>query len=220
MKKRSIALRLGVFALALTLVTTSLSSGTLAKFREDITKRGTFMVAKWNPAVKIKKADNTQITAETFNLKDTLSSGYIKNTTAINAEKLAPGTQGHFTVQVDAQDSEVSIQYAIKMYRSDTVTNKFPDNLVFWKGTESDKDSGEVTLKNATAAAPAELGTPGTLEAGSSNKTTEVTVWWEWPFEDGGDTKNNDTIAGKDPGNFEFTVKVELTQVDPTKAAA
>lgn len=216
MKKRSIALRLGVFALALTLVTTSLSSGTLAKFREDITKRGTFMVAKWNPAVTLKSSDNSAITTATFNLKDTMTPNYIKNGTAINATKLAPGTQGHFTVQVDAQDSEVSIQYAIKMFRSDTATNKFPDNLVFWKGAEGDKDTGAITLTTT----PTELGTPGTLVAGDSNKTTDVTVWWEWPYEDGGDTKNNDTLAGKDPGNFEFTVKVELTQVDPTKAAA
>lgn len=220
MKKRSIALRLGVFALALTLVTTSLSSGTLAKFRENITKRGTFMVAKWNPAVTLKSSDNSAITTATFNLKDTMTPNYIKNGTAINAEKLAPGTQGHFTVQVDAQDSEVSIQYAIKMYRSDTSTNKFPNNLVFWKGAEGDKDSGGVTLKDATSTSPIELGTPGTLEAGDSNNTTDVTVWWEWPYDDGGDATNDDTLAGKDPGTFEFTVQVELTQVDPTKPAA
>lgn len=216
MKKRSIALRLGVFALALTLVTTSLSSGTLAKFREDITKKGTFMVAKWDPSVTLQSSDNSQITTATFNLKDTMTPNYIKNTTAINADKLAPGTQGHFTVHVDAGQSEVGVKYAIKMFRSDTETKRFPKHLTFWKGEAGDKDTGGITLSTT----PTELGTPGTLMAGDSNNTTDVTVWWEWPFEDGGDATNDDTFVGKDAGNFEFTVKVELTQVDPTKAAA
>ena len=46
-RKKSIAGRLGMAAFALTLVTTCISGGTLAKYASEVTGTGTAVAAKW-----------------------------------------------------------------------------------------------------------------------------------------------------------------------------
>lgn len=223
MKKRSIALRLGVFALALTLITASLSSGTLAKFQTEFTGSGKFMVAKWDPTATITNGTSAALTTtKGFNLYETMTPGLIKNANALSANKIAPGAKGSFIVAVDANNADTGVSYQIKMYRSDEESKLFPENLIFWQG--SDKDSGAISLSDTNEDNPADLGDPGTIAAGATGTTAkkEVQVFWEWPYDDAGSTgsgDDDDTLAGGDAGTFEFTVVVEMTQVDFTKAA-
>ena len=59
-RKKSIAGRLGMAAFALTLITTCISGGTLAKYASEVTGTGTAVTAKW-----VFKAGSSE-GAETF----------------------------------------------------------------------------------------------------------------------------------------------------------
>lgn len=225
MKKKSIAMRLGVFALALTLVTASLSSGTLAKYASKANVNGKLIVATWTPTAAITDTAGdplTQQASDVVNLRDTLKSGTIVNDKALSNDVIAPGTIGSFKVKVDGNGSQVGIKYSIKMYRTDSNSNDMPVNLKFWKGQEADgsNSSAVVHLNDAKDAASAvKIGQDGTIDAGESGSSAQrtETIWWEWPYTAADDA---DDVQDSNAGTFTFTVLVEMTQVNPNEPAA
>ena len=120
MKKKVYAARLGVTALALTLVTTCLMGSTLARYVTEVTGSATATVAKWS-----FKANNS--TAATFDDIDLGRTAYDSST--ITAGVIAPGTSGSFDIVIDGTGSEVGIDYEIKLEAATDTT--FPDDMVF-----------------------------------------------------------------------------------------
>lgn len=86
MKKRSIAGRLGIAALALTLITTSLSSGTLAKYTSTFTGEGQLTVAVWNVGASF--LDGNGNFKQTFTSSEKLDLGTAAKITASSAYAL------------------------------------------------------------------------------------------------------------------------------------
>lgn len=141
MKKKSIAARLGVAALALTMATTSLSSGTLAKYVASKQAGGQLTIAQWKAAAVVYDEGRVESTGATdatqqdgktmwsvYDMDQTEdvmfrdlyeSAGYSANSKdGVTKGKIAPGMEGKFTVGVDPTGgtgvaSDVDMDYEI-----------------------------------------------------------------------------------------------------------
>lgn len=180
--------RLGALALALTLITTSLMGGTLAKYTTQAAGTGTATVAKW---AVVLKANNEAKTADfTFDLKDTGT-----NSSNVVEGKIAPGSTGSIPVEIDAAGSEVA---ATLSYKIDTSgLNGVP--IKFY----SDSD-----YKTAITAESSEVKQDITAGATGDDAKLSGAIYWQWDPE-----KNDvaDTTEGVTPktGKIVVTLKAE-----------
>lgn len=220
MKKKSIAARLGVAAMALTLITTSLSSGTLAKYTETFAGTTTMTVARWNVGATVTMGSGASATTLTSTpvalgtLYDTAT-----NKKGVSNGKVAPGMTGGFVIDLTTAKqnvpTEVDTEYAVYI---DGNSSDFPTNFKMYEGSNEannifDKSKTKVPglgylLKTDTIAA----GQPD-----STKNAVKVNVNWKWPFEETSATNAADVALGKDPGlGATFTVRVVFTQKEPT----
>lgn len=107
MKKKSIMARVGVLALALTLVTSSLTSGTLARYTDSQDIFAKAIVAKWAFKKDVNYAGAT--VAVPFELQAQ------NNNSAVASGRIAPGTTGKFPISIDLTGSEVDILMTAKI---------------------------------------------------------------------------------------------------------
>lgn len=197
MKKRSIAARLGVAALALTLVTTSLSSGTLAKYIDTFSGTATLTVAGWNVGAKLDGTAMATGTPITVNLAKTVT-GIQTNTVAgagTEDSRLAPGMESTFDVEVTNQAestglvTEVAVDYFIFMKPVGTA----PDNFLFWDesvnagGADPSSmmqfDSESVDDENDSGTGLGWIVARGVLLPGDNAQKKTVTIGWRWPYQ-------------------------------------
>lgn len=211
-RKKSIAARLGIAAFALTLVTTCMTGGTLAKYVSEVEGTGTSIAAKW--VFKAGATDGAETYTATFKLGDTTKS------TVVAADKIAPGTTGEIPIFYDLTGTEVSAQVKVEIKVDDK--DKLPTNFKIKKGdgtyiTPADMTNDTYIEVSTTAIALADMASKG---KGNAHVT------WEWPFETGADaaakkTGNTaDTTIGKTPDTATFTIKVtgEQLATNPTPA--
>lgn len=199
MTKKSYAARLGVLVVALTLVSTCLLGGTMAKYVTDVTGTGSATVAKWS----FKATNGTDTTANV----DLASTAYGN----VAEKKIAPGTEGSFDIEIDASGSEVAVDYTIAF---SNLQNK-PDNLKFYADKEGKTEI--LDLGNYK-------GLNGTITLDKVNTKVTKTVYWKWPYETGsGDAIKAadvvDTTAGAKETDGDrkvsFDIKVTGTQKAP-----
>lgn len=201
-KRMPNALRFGILALALTLMTTCLLGGTLAKYTTDVTGTGSAMVAKWS----FKANGGTQ----TFTV-DLAKTAY-NNIDNTDGNKIAPGTEGSFDIVVDATGSETALDYAIEF---SGLTN-MPSGLKFY--TDEAHNSGISDLSTYKDF-------KGTIALADVGAKVTKTVYWDWPYEATGsaDSVKNandvDTALGGNADatarNIAFDITVTGTQVQP-----
>ena len=218
MKKKSIAARLGVAAMALTLITTSLSSGTLAKYTETFAGTTTMTVAKWNVGATVTMgsgASATTLTSTPVALGTLYDTATNKNGVANG--KVAPGMSGGFVIDLTTAQqnvpTEVDTEYSVYI---DGNSSEFPANFKMYEGSS---ESNNIFTKTKTPGLGYLLKTD-TIAAGEMDTTknaVKVNVNWKWPFEETSATNAADLALGKDPGTgATFTVRVVFTQVEPT----
>lgn len=207
MRKKSYTARLGALALALTVVTTSLMGGTLAKYTSTVEATGTATVAKWNVTLKVNNS-----VSEKFNLADTIT----KDDTGVAAEKIAPGTTGSIPIAIDLADTEVATKVVVEISVDDI--NKIPTN--FKMNVQGDDvsvndlkfDNKDTFIEIYSVDLPA--------DKASTFKKEDISIEWEWPFVTGTteaeETKGNaaDTADGKNATDAVYTIKVTATQLD------
>ncbi len=199
MKRKSQASRLGVLALALTLVTTCLTGGTMAKYVTEVTGNAKATVAAWS------------FNADGIGTKDTpIDLGSTTNRTSYSADDImegviAPGTSGSFNIIIDGSGSEVGVDYKLNIAAADKTT--LPDDLTF-----TTNDSGRD--------APYSLGSDITntikYAADSNSMKKTITVKWTWAFgENDSKDSNDNTYADKD-----WTLNITATgaQAEPKEA--
>lgn len=203
MKKRFNFGRLGALALALTLVTSCLTGGTLAKYTTSVDGTGTATVAKW--AFKAGSTDGgTSISI--FKLTDTTVG------TGVAAGKIAPGTKGEIPIYVDLTDTEVATEIKVDISVTDD-TNNLPDNLKF---TLNDKEIDAGILKKGI---DTNLITVSLSAKDAATYKEKFSINWEWPFNTtGGDT--SDKKNGEDAETSNIKVTVTGTQLDEDPAAS
>lgn len=189
MKKSSLR-NLGVMAVVLCLVTTCLLGGTLAKYTSTVNGSATVTAANWS-----FKAGSTDVGTDAFSvdLNNTL-------TTNIAAGKIAPGASGEFAIKLDAQSSDVGVDYSIVF--SEATDNTLPSALKF-------------TIESAQV----ELETPVTgkipYDTNSANMTKTITVKWEWPYNADG----SDNIDAGKSGVLNIAITGSQTQPEAAPGA-
>ena len=166
-----------------------------AKYMSTVKGEGTAEVANWS----FKVNDNEE-QIQTISLNSTINNQTLAN------NKIAPGTQGSFQIKLDASDSEVGINYAIKF---ENETNK-PNNLKF---EYQDKIYNSITELQQVL--------NGTINADEENKIKEININWKWPYETGtteqeiATNDKIDTQNAKQIRTYKFDVIVTGTQVNP-----
>lgn len=160
MKKRFNFGRLGALALALTLVTSCLTGGTLAKYTTSVDGTGTATVAKWKVSIK---ANNTVPVNNKFAF--TLSDTATDNKDNIVAGKVAPGSTGSIPYEIDAAGSEVAATLScaidtknlknipIKFYSDSACSTEITDTITkeISAGGDDSKLSGNIYWKWVTS---------------------------------------------------------------------
>lgn len=187
MKRRYNFGRLGAAALALTLVTTCLMGGTLAKYTSKAAGTGTATVAKW--AVTFKANESSQSNSFTFDLADTGS-----NKDNVADKKVAPGSTGSIPIEIDASGTEVAatLSYKVDISGIGTVPIKFYTDNTYATELTADNNQTKDVAANAT---------------GSDAKLTG-TIYWRW---DTSKTDAQDTAEGSKTTADTGTVKITMT---------
>lgn len=207
MKKKVYAARLGVTALALTLVTTCLMGSTLARYVTEVTGSANATVAKWSFNVN----DSAGSTAFTdIDLGKTVA----YDSTTIKADVIAPGTSGSFDIVIDGTGSEVGIDYEIELKAAADTT--FPDDMVFSTEAITGDNSGKKFIEFIAVPVKNSIDYSDNLNA--MKKT--VTIYWAWAFDENDTKDNNDNdYAGKN-WKIDITVTGKQAVPKPTPASA
>ena len=185
-----------VILLVLTLITATIfSMYAYSKYKTTLTGNGTATVAK----LSFKVNGQTQ-TIPDIDLTQTMDT---HNNVAEG--KIAPGTSGHFDLELDATGCEVSIDYNIKL----AITEK-PTNLKFYLDNTHETEIAE---------------TEGTLNVSGSIPLETIdtplikTIYWQWPYETGvteNEVKENDKTDTIDSAKkVTMTITVTGTQRNP-----
>ena len=190
-KKRNAILLLVL--LLLVAISASYIASTYAKYTSEIKdNNGTATVAKW-----AFDTDNTKKTLE-INLAETYDAS------TLVANKIAPGTQGSFNIALSNENSEVGVDFTIKL---NSITN-IPTNLKFYKDASF---TTELTPGTSTIT--------GQLVAGEKN-FAGVPIYWKWAYEttEIADNDPEDTKDGK--AAKALTIGVDITGVQTQPGAA
>lgn len=196
-KKSSIIARIGVLALVLTLVTTTMTSGTLAKYVTMTSQQAKAIVANWNPTAAIKNKAGTALTTGTaVSFRDLVT---MTDASGVVASKIAPGMKGEFSVEVNAKNSEVDLDYEVYVFKASD-SNANIQNMKFYEVMDSGAAGTSVSpAAETTENLNAMLGDSptkawdstyvpvkkGTINTAATQKTAQVKIGWEWAYETG-----------------------------------
>lgn len=199
MKKKSYVGRLGALALMLTVITTCLLGGTMARYVTEVTGSATATVADWS-----FKANNNG-NGTTFT---TIDLGSTTNRTSYNGKTLkegviAPGTSGKFTISIDGTGSDVGIDYAVDIKASTTTPSggtKLPDDLMFSTNEINAQNTGS-TLNSLTMPT-------GTIDysATADAMKKDITIYWAWGFGENDTTSSNDNAYAGETWTLDIAV--------------
>lgn len=198
-KKKSYAVRLGVLALALTLITTCLMGGTMARYVTEVSGSATATVAKWEFSAK---SDNNALSTEIDLGSTTHRNSY--GADDIKDGVIAPGTSGSFNIELDAAGSEVGVAYSVVIKEKDGTT--LPSDLTF---------------KLDTAAYQLGTAYEGTFKANAStgDRKKTIAVSWDWPFDADDTTASNDNDNGYQGKTWKLGISITGRQAQPTATA-
>ena len=177
-----------ILTLLLVVLTLGIGGYSYAKYITSIKGGGQVDVAKWS-----FKVNGNSEELETIQLVDTIDESRLVN------GKIAPGTRGKFTINIDGTGTEVGIDYFIKF---ENEQNK-PTNLTYiYEGQKFNSLSEIGPIAN------------GTIYADEENKTRDITIEWKWDYETGGidEIDANDAIDTQEGiANLDYTFDVKVT---------
>ena len=190
--KKKIVLIVAILSI---IVVSFMGGQSFSKYVSQVKGYGQFDIAKWSFLV-----NGQESSMNTIDLSSTCN-----NETLID-NKIAPGTEGNFNIEIDATGSEVGIQYQVTF---DEKSQK-PNNLYFIynKSTYANFDDLAYALK-------------GVINADAENKKISIPIKWIWEYETGNSPElrepedAEDTQDGKTLQNYAFDVIVTGTQVEP-----
>jgi len=234
--KKNLAARLGVLALVLTLVTSSLVSGTYSKYVSTSTGSDTARVAKFD--FNLNDGTSTALQTATTNgsykiLTMAADTGVYTNSSGKNGvgadgkKLVAPGTTGSMTVAVNNM-SEVAISVDFDVSESNTgnipiyytlgtasATSQRYSNVLIGSYTNVDNSSGTYgSFSNLKAA----MAIAGIAPSDGINAVAKsYTLNWTWAFSSAGaaQTDDKDTIIGETGTDaYTLTIATTATQLD------
>ena len=181
--------------LVLTLITTSLVAGTYAKYVTTVSGSDTVTVAKWSAELDYNSAPVTD--GFTFSLFDTAWED-----SGVHETRLAPGTEGSFTLAYDMTGTQVAHSITIEMAAPGLATD-----LPFIVFKENNASGTAITLPTSGAINLIDL------EFGPDQATSgAAVVYWAWPFDNSHDTA--DTADGIAANSYPIAVTFSAIQLD------
>ncbi len=131
------------------------------------------------------------------------SFGSSNTETVINLsdEKIAPGSNGEFEIEVDATNSEVAVDYEI------LVTNEknIPTNMKFYAETKDENGVVLATTDKVSSFTDLALNNlKGNIPVQEGNQKRTITVFWDWEFNENDTTtvdSEDATLTFDDEGN-------------------
>lgn len=173
MKRRKIISVLIIFSLIMAILISILFYTT--SFKKNNIYKGYASIARWS-----FKSQNTEAKI------------------SLSENKIYPGSEGNFVIDVDATDSEVDVDYTI------SVTNEknIPHNMFFYAEIFDEK-GGVIKKTNSynsfTTLANSEF-TSNTIPAIKGNQKRKIVVYWKWKYDanDVSDVDRNDAILSYD----------------------
>ena len=166
-----------------------------SKYINQVYGRGIIKVADWSFLVN---GENTRIT--NISLANTYKVETLKENT------IAPGTKGAFNLMIDANGSEVGIEYKV-IFENET---QKPSNLKFIYG--------ETVVNSLKELEPLLI---GEIKAQDAEKIKNMEIKWVWEYEIGENKEQIqksdeiDTKDGKLLENYKFDVIIEGCQIEP-----
>lgn len=130
-----------------------------------------YSFARYYKSIKIDTIQ-TSIARWNFNSKNTLANINLSN------EKIAPGSSGQFEIEVDATDSEVAVEYEIKVENETNI----PRNMKFYVETKDENGNVAKTEEKNSFAEIAKENLKGIIPVETNNQRRTVVVHWNWPF--------------------------------------
>ena len=140
-----------------------------AKYKTTLKGNGTAQVAKWS----------FKVNGQTQTIPDIDLATTMKKVNNVAENKIAPGTEGSFELNLDATGSEVAIDYNIKLI----VTEK-PTNLRFYTDSSYTK---EITSTDGV------MNVSGVMSLEEIKTIQTKTIYWKWAYQTG--TAANDIVA-------------------------
>lgn len=189
--KKSRKTTITVVALLLIVVAACGIAYTNAKYTTSKNGNVSTSVAKWFFNVSANDSYSDANTIDGLKIAQTCD-----EKTLVNG-KIAPGTSGNFDIVVNADESEVGLEYVVTFTEENSRT--LPTNL------KMTLDGKEWSLAD---------GISGKIDANASSKEVTHTISWTWDYE----TANGDIADTTDGTNgFDYTYTVEAigTQVRP-----
>lgn len=190
-----------VFLLLIVIIVVILATYASAKYTSSIEMEATAQVAKWN-------------------VKATGSKTFEKEYEHIVKNRIAPGTNGSFDINIDIQDTEVDVEYKVileNVVPLNSDTDIVPTNLVL-KGSIENK---EIVFQNKALVNNGIIA-ESTIKKGQTAPVTSV-LSFDWPYETGSNdaekAENNikDTEDSKKAGSLKIKYKVVASQVKPNE---
>ena len=229
--KKNVMMRVASVMLVLVLLTSSVISGTFAKYVTSGTSQDTARVAHWG----VEITGTADIFSDKYNKDEALYSLSAESVVSNNGENVvAPGTKGTIaditlkgTPEVAARIEHKVSKIEFKDWLVDTNTDGTPDTfycpLSFTIGTKvingADFFGNEAGLINEiTGAVAARMDVaPNSNLAGSTAE--DLVVSWSWPYYvsdlyDQYDTYLGDRAAGGYPSTVTISVTTTVTQID------
>ena len=187
-----------IILLALLLITAIVfSMYAYAKYKTTLTGNGTATVAKWS----------FKVNGQTQTIPDIDLATTMKKVNNVAENKLAPGTEGSFDLNLDATGSEVAIDYNIKL----VVTEK-PTNLRFYTDSSYTKE---------IASTDGVMNVSGVMSLEEIKTIQTKTIYWKWAYQTG--TATNDIVANDkidtadSKKSVTMTITVTGTQRNPSQ---
>jgi len=159
--KKNRMMRLASILLVCVLLSTSVISGTFAKYTSTTTATGSATVAKWDVKLNTKSFSETI----TFDFTETWTDSNGSVEADVVSKRLAPGTKGSFNLVVK-NDSEVNAQFKITFDFAEV--SGLPLVITYKIGEDTYTADSFVAI--------------------GMNETKTVTVNWVWPFDGTNDT--------------------------------
>lgn len=136
-----------------------------------------YTFARYYKSIKIDTT-KTSIARWNFNSKNTEKNINLSN------QKISPGSNGQFEIEIDATGSEIDVEYEVKVENETNI----PRNMKFFTETKDEKGNvaksgeknsfSEIAIESLKGIIPVEL----------ENQKRIIVVHWDWPFNENDET--------------------------------
>ncbi len=190
-KQRKIKISIAVIAL---IICISQISQTYAKYLETKTGDTDFNIAKWQILVNDK--DITEATT----MSSLITPVYLENEN-VAKNVIAPGTEGYFDLDINAEKTQVSFQYNINATNSEN-------------SSVTDLKITGYQLNNSTLVNTNESEIKGTINQSETNKKLTIRIYFKW-LDGEQETMDNkeDTKASVNGETAKLKVNLSFTQI-------